>query len=125
MTCAVTLALGVVFLVTRSGRADEELGRTELLRSRMLGLHAYSVASWLVNAALCVVIGLFVAWRPPGWASTRPAPGSPARWVVGASVTGIGLFGWASALSPGRWRRPRAAPTPSARSSSSPATCCG
>ena len=40
MTCALSLAFGVVFLVTRNGRADEELGRTELLRSRMLGLPA-------------------------------------------------------------------------------------
>ena len=66
MTCALTLALGIVFLVTRNGRADEELGRTELLRSRMLGLHAYAAASWLINAALCVIIGLFVALASAG-----------------------------------------------------------
>ena len=47
-------------LVTRSGRADEETGRTELLRSRALGVHAYSMASWLVSGAMCVVIGLLL-----------------------------------------------------------------
>ena len=35
---AVMLAFAVAFLVTRNGRADEELGRTELLRSRVLGI---------------------------------------------------------------------------------------
>ncbi|WP_162242699.1 hypothetical protein [Cellulomonas sp. Leaf395] len=32
MTIALGLAIGVAFLVTRNGRADEEVGRTELLR---------------------------------------------------------------------------------------------
>jgi ABC-2 type transport system permease protein len=92
MTCAVTLALGVVFLVTRNGRADEEQGRTELLRSRVLGLHASSVASWLVNAALCVVIGLFVAVASAGLGLDPAGAGTVGSWVVGASVTGVGLF---------------------------------
>src|SRR6478609_11186052 len=61
MSCALSLAFGVVFLVTRNGRADEEVGRTELLRSRMLGVHAYSVATWLVLAALTVAVGAGVA----------------------------------------------------------------
>ena len=50
MTSALLLAFAVVFLVTRNGRADEEAGRTELLRSRVLGLHAYSAAAWTVVA---------------------------------------------------------------------------
>jgi len=57
MTIALSLAIGVAFLVTRNGRADEEVGRTELLRSRMLGVHAYSAASWLVQGLLCVAVG--------------------------------------------------------------------
>ena len=61
ITCALTLAFGVVFLITCSGPVDEEVGRTELLRSRMLGRHAYSAASWLVNAVLCVAGGAGVA----------------------------------------------------------------
>ncbi|MCU7729519.1 hypothetical protein ODJ79_37875 [Actinoplanes sp. KI2] len=93
MTCVLTLALGVVFLVTRNGRADEEVGRTELLRSRMLGLHAYSVASWLVNAALCVAIGLFVALASAGLGLDPAGAGTIGSWVIGASVTGVGLFG--------------------------------
>jgi ABC-2 type transport system permease protein len=92
MTCALTLALGIVFLVTRNGRTDEELGRTELLRSRILGLHAYSVASWLVNAVLCVVIGVFVAVASAGLGLDPAGSGTAGSWVVGASMTGVGLF---------------------------------
>ncbi len=78
MSAALSLAFGVAFLVTRSGRADEELGRTELLRSRVLGLHAYAVASWLVNGALCVAIGAGVAF---------------ASAAVGLDPAGAGYFG--------------------------------
>ncbi len=91
MTCALTLALGVVFLVTRNGRADEEVGRTELLRSRVLGQHAYSAASWLVFAGLCVAVGLFVAVSSAGLGLDPAGGGAMGSWVVGASVTGVGL----------------------------------
>lgn len=47
MTLAVALGFASIFLVTRNGRADEETGRTELLRSAALGRHAYSVANYL------------------------------------------------------------------------------
>jgi ABC-2 type transport system permease protein len=92
MTCAVTLALGVVFLVTRTGRADEEVGRTELLRSRVVGLHAYSVASWLVTAVLCVVIGLGVAVTSAGLGLDPAGAGTAGSWILGASMAGVGLF---------------------------------
>ena len=91
MTCALSLAFGVVFLVTRNGRADEELGRTELLRSRVLGLHAYSVASWLVNAALCVAVGAGVALTSAALGLDPAGAGITGSLVVGASVTGVGL----------------------------------
>src|SRR5580698_10279510 len=48
MTDAVALAFAVIFLVTRNGRAEEEAGRTELLRSGTLGRHAYTLANWLM-----------------------------------------------------------------------------
>lgn len=93
MTIALSLAIGVVFLVTRNGRADEEVGRTELLRSRMLGLHAYSVASWLVNGLLCVAIGIGVALVSASAGLDPDGTGIAGSLVVGASVTGVGLFG--------------------------------
>lgn len=93
MTIVLSLALGVVFLVTRNGRADEEVGRTELLRSRMLGLHAYSAASWLVNGLLCVAIGAGIALVSAASGLDPEGTGITGSLVIGASVTGVGLFG--------------------------------
>jgi ABC-2 type transport system permease protein len=91
MTSALTLAFGIVFLVTRSGRADEEVGRTELLRSRMLGRHAYSAASWLVNSALCLVVGTGIALASAASGLDPSGTGVTGSLIVGASVTGVGL----------------------------------
>jgi len=91
MTCALTLAFGVVFLITRSGRADEEVGRTELLRSRMLGRHAYSAASWQVNAVLCLAVGAGVALASAASGLDPAGAGIAGSLVLGASVTGVGL----------------------------------
>ncbi|MBX3067945.1 MAG: ABC transporter permease [Cryobacterium sp.] len=61
MTEAVALAFAVIFLVTRNGRAEEENGRTEFLRSTKLGRHAYSLANWAVFGAFSTVVGLACA----------------------------------------------------------------
>ncbi|MGC0268078.1 ABC transporter permease [Glutamicibacter soli] len=86
MTLAVALGFAVVFLVTRNGRADEEAGRTELLRSTALGRHAYPTANYLVAAGLCAVTGLLISLLC--LAVALPANGS---WVMGASIAGTGL----------------------------------
>jgi ABC-2 type transport system permease protein len=91
MTCTPTLAFGVAFLVTRSGRADEELGRTELLRARMLGVHAYSAASWLVNALLSLACGVGVTVASILLGLDPAGTGITGSLVVGASVTGVAL----------------------------------
>ena len=93
MTVVVALALVVVFLTTRNGRADEEVGRTELLRSRVLGVHAYSVASWLVSGALVVATGLFIALVSIGGSLDPEGAGVTGSLVLGASVAGVGLVG--------------------------------
>ncbi|MGV1005584.1 MAG: ABC transporter permease [Candidatus Nanopelagicales bacterium] len=93
MTCALSLALGVVFLVTRNGRADEETGRTELLRSRMLGLHAGSVASWIVTAGLCVAVGVGVALASAVGGLDPQGAGITGSLVTGASLAGVGMIG--------------------------------
>jgi len=91
MTCALTLAFGILFLVTRSGRADEEVGRTELLRSRSLGRHAYSAASWLVNTALAVAVGVGTAIASAASGLDPAGTGITGSLIIGASVTGVGL----------------------------------
>lgn len=93
MTVVFALAIGVVFLVTRSGRADEETGRTELLRSRALGVHAYSMASWLVSGAMCVVTGLLLTGVSIGGSLDPEGTGVAGSLILGASVAGIGLVG--------------------------------
>ena len=91
MTSALMLAFAVVFLVTRTGRADEEAGRTELLRSRVLGLHACSVAAWAVIAGMCVVTGVGVAVASIVSGLDPVGSGVMGSLVLGASVTGVGL----------------------------------
>ncbi|WP_349903858.1 ABC transporter permease [Parafrigoribacterium humi] len=86
MTVAVALSFAVIFLVSRNGRAEEENGRTELLRAGVLGQHAYSLANWIVSAALAAVVGLACA----GAAVSQGLPGSGAL-LMGASFTGVAL----------------------------------
>ncbi len=93
MTIVMSLAIGIAFLVTRSGRADEEAGRTELLRSRMLGVHAYATASWLVYSVLCLAIGLGVALASAANGLDPAGTGIAGSFILGASITGIGLVG--------------------------------
>lgn len=93
MTIVVSLAIGSVFLVTRNGRADEEVGRTELLRSRVLGLHAPAAATWLVTAVLCLAVGAGIAAVSAGSGLDPDGAGISGSLVLGASVAGVGLVG--------------------------------
>ncbi len=86
MTDAVALAFAVTFLVTRNGRAEEENGRTELLRAGALGRHAYTFANWLLAAVFSIVVGLACAGAAIG--EGLPAYGA---LVMGASFAGVGL----------------------------------
>ncbi len=86
MTLAVALAFASIFLVTRNGRADEEQGRTELLRASALGRHAYSLANYTVAGALSVVTGLLISLLARS--NGLPVAGS---WILGGSIAGVGL----------------------------------
>ncbi|HEX4402241.1 MAG TPA: ABC transporter permease [Galbitalea sp.] len=86
MTDAIALAFAVIFLVTRNGRAEEEVGRTELLRAGALGRHAYTLANWVIVAIFSVVVGLACT----GAAIAEGLPGYGAL-VMGASFAGVGL----------------------------------
>ncbi len=102
MTCALALAFGVLFLVTRNGRADEEVGRTELLRSRMLGLHASSAAAWVVTATLCVAVGAGVTLVSAASGLDPAGAGITGSLIIGASMTASAWSRSASARSPAR-----------------------
>src|SRR3954454_10763044 len=86
---ALMLAFAVGFVITRNGRADEELGRTELLRSRVLGIHAISTASYLVMTLLCVATGLGITLASVGTGLDPDGAGITGSLVVGASVAGV------------------------------------
>ncbi|HEX4444783.1 MAG TPA: ABC transporter permease [Galbitalea sp.] len=86
MTDAIALAFAVIFLISRNGRAEEESGRTELMRSGALGRHAYTLANWLLVALFTIVVGLACAGAAIG--EGLPVYGS---FVMGASYTGVGL----------------------------------
>ena len=75
--------------MTRNGRADEELGRTELLRSRILGLHAYSTASWLVRRCSASWSAWASRWRRSAPALDPDGTGITGSLIVGASITGV------------------------------------
>src|SRR5262249_45332426 len=61
MFTVLTLGIVMVFQVTKGARADEENGRTEIFRSRPLGIHS-TLASVVSGALLlCLVIGIFSA----------------------------------------------------------------
>ena len=86
MTLAVALGFASIFLVTRNGRADEEAGRTELLRGSALGRHAFSLANYTVAGSLSVATGLLISLL--ALSDKLPAAGS---WVLGGSIAGVGL----------------------------------
>jgi ABC-2 type transport system permease protein len=86
MTEAIGLAFAVIFLVTRNGRAEEEAGRTELLRGGVLGQHAYTLANWVVTAGFSVVVGITTALAAIG--QGLPADGA---FAMGGSIMGVGL----------------------------------
>jgi len=86
MTDAIALAFAVIFLIARNGRAEEEAGRTELIRAGALGRHAYTLANWVMVAVFSIVAGL--ACTGAAIAEGLPAYGS---LVMGASFAGVGL----------------------------------
>ncbi len=86
MSNAIALALVSVFLVTRHGRAEEESGRAELLRSAAIGRHAISVAGWIVAALFALVAGLLCGGA--AIAVGLPAGGS---LLMGLSFTGVAV----------------------------------
>jgi ABC-2 type transport system permease protein len=82
----VALALMAIFLVVRHTRGEEELGRTELLRSTVVGRHAPTVAALVVVGGASVVVGAGVTAIMLGLG--LPTDGSLA---YGASVGALGV----------------------------------
>ncbi|MGH2444670.1 MAG: ABC transporter permease [Candidatus Limnocylindria bacterium] len=61
ITAMIGIALMSIFLVNRHTRAEEEAGRTEVLRSTVVGRHAPMTATLLVVCGACLLVGVGVA----------------------------------------------------------------
>lgn len=93
MTLAMTLAIGMVFQVTHGARADEENGRTELFRSKPLGLHSTLVSTIVGSFFLCLVIGIASAVICAAIGLDPDGAGITGSVVFGLSVMGCGWLG--------------------------------
>lgn len=86
LTVLIGVALMAIFTVIRHTRAEEEVGRTELLASTVLGRHAPLAAASLVSACAVLLVGLGVV--ASALAVDMPAE---AAWAYGGAVAGLGL----------------------------------
>jgi ABC-2 type transport system permease protein len=86
LTALVGVALMAIFLVVRHLRTEEEEGRTELLRSTVVGLHAPLAATMSVVSSAALLVGLGVA----GAVLTLDVPAEGAV-VYGAGVAALGV----------------------------------
>jgi ABC-2 type transport system permease protein len=82
----IAVALLAMFTTGRHSRAEEEAGRTELVRSAEAGRHAPLIAAVTVSALACVVTGLAIGIVAT--ATGLPASGS---FLLGAGVGACGL----------------------------------
>ncbi|TFV79513.1 hypothetical protein E4P39_02500 [Blastococcus sp. CT_GayMR19] len=78
--------LMAMFTTVRHTRADEEAGRTELVRSARVGRHAPLLAATLLSASCCGILGGAIA--AGAVLSGLPAPGA---LVLGAATASVGL----------------------------------
>ncbi len=85
-TVMLIAALMVMFTVARHTRADEETGRTELIRSARVGRHAPLLAAVLLAGAACAVLALSI-----GVFTTMTGLPTRGSFVLGASVGACGL----------------------------------
>jgi ABC-2 type transport system permease protein len=85
-TVMLIAALMAMFTVARHTRADEEAGRTELVRSARVGRHAPLLAAVLLAGTACVLLALAI-----GAAATATGLPGPGSFLLGASVGACGL----------------------------------
>lgn len=96
MFLSLMLGIGMVYLVTRNLRGDEETGRLELMRAHPLGVHSPLLSATILTSGVAVVSGLGVALGmiAVGRGGVPPfdiAPGG--AFAFGASIAAMGLLG--------------------------------
>lgn len=85
-TAVVGVVLLAVLTVVRHTRAEEEAGRSELLRAAVVGRHAGSCAAMLLAGGASVVVGALTALALVG--CSVPAGSA---WLFGAGTAALGL----------------------------------
>jgi len=90
--CA-AIALMAIFAVTRGARAEEESGRSELVRAAAVGRHAHSAAAMIVASSACVAVGVLISASL--WALGLALGGS---LTMGAAFASLGIAYAAIAL---------------------------
>lgn len=91
MFTAVVWSIVLALVVTRDNRADEEAGRTELLLSRSVSAGAELAASVIVSTVASIVAGFGTALATAAFGLDRA--GHEGSWIMGASLSGVGLIG--------------------------------
>lgn len=86
LTVLLGVSLMAVFTVVRHTRGEEEVGRTELLASTVMGRHAGTAAAVVLASLASVVVGAGVALSVAATDFTGPQ-----AMLYGASVTALGI----------------------------------
>ena len=86
LTVICAISIMAVLMISRHTRAEEESGRTELLRATELGRHAGAAAALLVTGGACVLIGAGMALVLPATPLTLED-----SLVYGAAMAALGL----------------------------------
>lgn len=86
LTAIAGISIMAVLMVSRHTRAEEEAGRTELLRATEVGRHAGTAAALIVTGGACVLVGAGMA----ATLASTPLGTTPAL-VYGAATAALGL----------------------------------
>ncbi|MCL2482524.1 MAG: hypothetical protein FWF43_03735 [Propionibacteriaceae bacterium] len=98
------LGIGVLFLMTRNLRGDEDQGRAELIRSTPLGIHSRLASSVILMSVLSIVIGILTGVALAALTSdpnnlqhlvnvSSVAAATQGSMVFGMSIAAMGLLG--------------------------------
>lgn len=90
LTAFLGAALMALFAVVRHTRAEEDEGRTELLRSTVVGVHAHLAAALLVTVGASLVLGALVGGS---LALAGAAPGGSVLFGAATAVLGTATAG--------------------------------
>ncbi|MGZ8703756.1 MAG: ABC transporter permease [Aeromicrobium sp.] len=86
LTVIAAVSIMAVLMITRHTRAEEEAGRTEVVRATEVGRHAGAASALIVTGGTCLLVGLGMALALP--VTTLSAETSV---VYGAAMAALGL----------------------------------